>query len=122
MAFVLAQVRADYSLSSIPHQLQTAKIIEHCDRSSAENLESFLGVRAVAVSKIADRPLRSICKFQAQDRLIVCRHRASVYLDGRMVCKKAKQVDKMAHPPKNSASALLAIVDPVIGRRRSAFD
>src|SRR5438094_10593255 len=104
MAFVLAQVRADYSLSSIPHQLQTGKIIEHCDRSSAENLESFLGVRAVAVSKIADRPLRSICKFQAQDRLIVCCQRAGVYLDGRSVCMNANQIDNKAELSRYDAS------------------
>src|SRR5437667_12633405 len=100
MAFVLAQVRADYSLSSIPHQLQTAKIIEHCDRSSAENLESFLGVRAVAVSKIADRPLRSICKFQAQDRLIVWRQRARVFLVWWSGCNTGKQVIQMAQISK----------------------
>src|SRR5438552_671968 len=59
---------------------------------------------------------------EGQDRLVVCRQRASVYLDGPSVCKKAKQVDKMAHLTKNSASALLGIVDPVIGRQRSGID
>src|SRR2546426_2736325 len=122
MAFVLAQVRADYSLSSIPHQLQTAKIIEHCDRSSAENFEPFLGVGAIAVGKIVDRPLRSICKFQAHDRLVIYRQRASVYFDWQRTRKKAQQVDKVAHLAKNSASALLVIVDPMVGRQRSGIN
>src|SRR5439155_3106762 len=100
----------------------TAEILEHCDCTAAKDFEPFLGVGAIAVGKIADRPLRSICKFQAYDRLIVYRQRASVYFERHRARKKAQQVDKVAPLAKNSASALLVIVDPMVGRQRSGIN
>src|ERR1700693_3065595 len=123
MTFVLLKQRTENSLPTVPDKFQASKIFQNSDPPATEDLHSFLGVRSVSVREVADCSLRAIGKLNRYDQVIVgtgyCARIISLYAGWRRTCQKAEKIHEMADFAKNSASALLRIIYPMIGIYRA---
>ncbi len=82
---------------------------------------------SIAVGEITDRALRTIGKTKRhQDVVSAIAARVAegprFDLDYRRCSQKHQQIDKVADLAKNAAASLLAIVDPMVGRKISGID
>src|SRR5260221_1689941 len=121
MTFVLTEQRSKHLLPPAPNEFQPAKILKHSHRATTEDFDPFFRIRFVAIGQVADRALRPVRKAKRTDHVIVAvfariGQAAGFDLNWGSAHQKSQEVHKMTDFPNDAATALLRIIQPVIGR------
>ncbi len=122
MALILPQSRANSLCPPVAHKFQPAEVVQHCGATPTKNLNPLFGKRTIPVREIADDPFGAIAEPNGNQHIIpAILPRASelsrTYFNDRRTGKEHHQVDEVTHFAQNPASALFAIVHPMVGRQ-----
>src|SRR5271156_342348 len=126
MTFVLSQKRAKCSLLASADKFQPSKVFKHGHTAAAENFQSFLGIRSIAVRQIADGALGVIGKTHRTHDIVIAvstgiRQTASLHFNGSRARKKTQEIYKVTDFSQNAAPTLQRIVQPVIRGKKTSI-
>ena len=126
-ALVLA--RRAYSLAlAVCVQFEVAEIVESRCFAVAEDLDEFLGHAALAHRAVENARDRTVGEFQLQDDIVVgskariTGYSLGVDTDRRGLGNELGQVDEVADFSEDSSTALLWVMDPMVGGYEAGID
>src|SRR5579871_4936261 len=114
-------------LLSGAHQFEASIVFENRCTAAAEYFDTLFGIGAVAIGQVTDRPLRAIREAERDQYVVsavtgrMADGASSDFDDGRGG-QEHKQIDEVANLAEDAPSALLTVVDPMVGRQVSGID
>jgi len=124
MALVLAQKRAKYVFLSTTDKFQPPEVFQYGHAATAEDFDSFLGIRSIAIRQVADGAKRAIREAQRTYDVVIAvpawiRQAASFNFNGRRSRQEAKEIHEVANLSDNASATLQRIMQPVVRRKEA---
>ena len=127
MTFILTPARMDGLFAAFAYKFEAAEILKDRGAAATEHFDTLFRESPVAIREITDCPFGTVAKTK-RDQHVVATVSSRItdcprldFYDWR-AGKEHQQIDEVADFAENAATALLAIVHPVVGRKMSCVN
>jgi hypothetical protein len=127
MTFILTPARMNNLFAAFAHKFETTEILKDRGAATAEHFDAFFRESPVAIREITDCPFGTVAKMK-RDQYVVATVSSGITDCPRLdfynwrTGKEHQEIDEVADFAENAATALLAIVHPMVRRKMSGIN